>query len=140
MDSKKSIIRTIYLYLFTLVGLFLIVIGSVQFLNMGLKAFVFTKADQEMRMHYKQPPMPMCSGEYESHGDVVGSVKLTVDEEKQVDMWLAEYKAWQEEKDTVDPVTADRHRDASINLAMMIVGLPLYLYHWRTIKKDQGKV
>ena len=43
------LIRTIYLYLFALVGLALLISGSVRFVNMGLKAFVFTKAEQDMK-------------------------------------------------------------------------------------------
>ena len=36
----------------------------------------------------------------------------------------------------VNYVTAKRHRDASLNLSLILIGLPLYLYHWRIIKKE----
>jgi len=53
--EKHSLVRTIYLYLFALVGLTLLVIGTVRFVDMGLKAFVFTKAEQaeKVRQEYK---------------------------------------------------------------------------------------
>ena len=41
-----SLIRKIYLYLFSLIGLVLVVIGCVELVNLGLKAYVFTSADQ----------------------------------------------------------------------------------------------
>ncbi len=47
--ERKELIRTIYLYLFSLVGLVLVVIGLVQLVDLGLKAYVFTKADQYIR-------------------------------------------------------------------------------------------
>lgn len=43
--NKYPLIRKIYLYLFALIGLVLITIGSVQLINLGLKVYVFTKAD-----------------------------------------------------------------------------------------------
>ena len=95
--GKHSLIRTIYLYLFACLGLVLLTIGSVRFLDMGLKAFVFTKAEQEQR--YDTSP------------------SLSVEPE-------------------VSYVTAKRHRDASLNLSLILIGLPLYIYHWRTIKKE----
>jgi hypothetical protein len=58
--EKHSLIRTIYLYLFSLVGLTLLIIGSVRFVDMGLKAFVFTKAEEEQSLYSRQPaPMPI---------------------------------------------------------------------------------
>ena len=51
--GKHSLIRTIYLYLFACLGLVLLTIGGVRFLDMGLKAFVFTKAEQEQRYDAK---------------------------------------------------------------------------------------
>jgi len=40
------------------------------------------------------------------------------------------------EKEKIDPVTCRRHKDAFLNLAMILIGLPLYLYHWRIIKRE----
>ena len=33
-------------------------------------------------------------------------------------------------------VTRQRQRDLSASLAMIVVGFPLYLYHWKTIQKE----
>ena len=46
--EKHSLIRTIYLYTFSLIGLVLIIIASVNMINLGLKTFIFTEADQEL--------------------------------------------------------------------------------------------
>ena len=52
-----SLIRKIYLYLFSLIGLVLVVIGCVQLVNLGLKAYVFTAADQ----YYTYPVCRTCA-------------------------------------------------------------------------------
>jgi len=132
------LIRTIYLYLFTLLGLTLLTIGGVRFVDMGLKAFVFTKAEEEQRLSYNQPtymPYPVQKIEELQEG-----AELSEEEKTTIKQWLADYKDWKERRSQIDPVTAKRHRDASFNLALILIGLPLYLYHWRIIKKETKNV
>lgn len=82
---------------------------------MGLKAYVFTKAEQEIQYDYRIP-----------------SPKLEGDE--------GETKC-PELISNADYITSRRHRDASINLSLILVGLPLYLYHWGLIRREsRGKV
>ena len=131
--EKHSLVRTIYLYLFTLVGLALLIIGGVRFVDMGLKAFVFTKAEEEQRLIHLQPPMFYQIERIEKLQDEEG---LSEEEKTNIKQWLADYKDWKERRSKIDPVTARRHRDASLNLALILIGLPLYLYHWRIIKRE----
>ncbi|MDO8554989.1 MAG: hypothetical protein Q7R75_00260 [bacterium] len=126
-------VRTIYLYLFSLLGLVLLIVAGVRFLDMGLKVFVFTKADEEQRFYKIQPPMPIA---IEKIQIAAGGKELSEDERNQMKRFLADYEKWQNESDKFDPVKSQRQRDASFNLAMIIIGLPLYLYHWRIIKKE----
>ncbi len=135
MTNKHSLIRTIYLYLFALIGLILLVIGSVNFINMGLKAYVFTKAEQEERLYKMTPPMPERIDQVKEIAQNK-EVELTDDQLYSIKSWLIDYETWKERSEKVDPITSQRHRDASINLSMIIVGLPLFLYHWRIIKKE----
>ena len=139
MENKihYPLIRTIYLYLFAIIGLVLVVIGSVGFLNMGLKAFIFTKAEEEQRMYEKQPTMPYQL-DMVKNAETLSADKtnLTEEEKTLIRQWLADYKNWQDTSAKIDTVTAQRHRDAATNLAMILVGLPLYLYHWGVIKKE----
>lgn len=58
--KQHSFIRTVYLYIFALLGLILIIIGGVNFIDMGLKTFVFTKADEEEKLSYfNSMPYPL---------------------------------------------------------------------------------
>lgn len=107
-----TMIRTIYLYLFALVGLTLLIIGTVRFIDMGLRIFVFTKADEQEKVFNVRSPVP------------------------------AETEEGQTEKEDfqqIDLVTSQRHRDAASNSSMIIVGLPLFLYHWRIIRRETKK-
>lgn len=106
--KNNSLIRALYLYIFALLGLVLIIIGGIRFLDMGLKTFVFTKAEQEYDYRYSVP------------------VKEVEDTERQCPELISQS----------DYVTSRRHRDASINLALILIGLPLYLYHWTLIKRE----
>ncbi len=119
--NNYPLIRKIYLYLFTLIGLALITIGCVKLVSLGLKTYIFTKAD----VYYEYPmarPIkiaPIKEGIYPELAEGQQPAKEEID-------------AYQEKQKT-----ANRQREASESLAFIIVGLPLYLYHWRIIKKEK---
>ena len=131
--KKHSLIRTIYLYIFALLGLILITIGSVQFVNMGLKIFIFKQADEQQRIWNTKPPEPYGRVAMETVQD---DASLTEEERALVRTWLNDYEAWKERSEKVDRVTAERHRDASKNLSLILIGVPLYLFHWRIISRE----
>jgi len=84
--KKQSLVRTIYLYIFALLGLVLLIIGGVNFVNMGLKAFIFTQADEEQRILYKQMSAPFSVSrveEFEQKIDTGEEVYLS-ETEKQI--------------------------------------------------------
>lgn len=133
MVDKRSWIRSLYLYLAALFGLVLLSIGSVRLLDMGLRAWIFTKADSERRIYAFQPPMPPPTERLERF---TGREDLTEEERAMVRQWLEEYRNWRERSAGIDPVTAEQHRTAASSLAMILIGLPLYLYHWRLIRVE----
>jgi len=131
--NKKSIIRTIYLYLFAGIGLILLIIGVVRFIDMGLKATVFTQADSVARLQQDQlniPRVPTINIErYED------SQEVTEEELESLRSIIEDYESQKKEWESIDRYTARRQEEASINLALILVGLPLYLYHWKIIKE-----
>lgn len=135
----RSIIRTIYLYLFSIVGLVLIIVASVDFIDMALKAFIFTEAEKAEFRWEKQPPMaPRTLGEIkdETTAEDLSKVELTEAQKNQVESWLNDYRSWQENQKEYDPVKSGRQQDAARNIAMLLVGIPIYAYHWSIIKKE----
>lgn len=102
----KINIRLIYLYLFSFVGLLVVVIGSVRMVDLGLKIFVFPEADK-----------------YDF------SIPQPVDEKTKMDEAQMKAQSAREQ-------ARNRQREFTGAFAMIAVGLPLYLYHWRTIQRE----
>ena len=116
--ERKELIRLIYLYLFSLVGLVLIVVGSVQLINLGLTTWVFQQADEViMYPSYPQRIPPQEEGVAE----------ISAEEQERIKQEQIEF----EEKSR----TSRRQRSAANALALIIVGAPLYLYHWILVRK-----
>lgn len=110
--DKKLLIRRIYLYLFALIGLVLLTIGFVRLVGLALKTYIFTKAD----IYYVYPlPKPVLPEN--------GGSQTPLPEE------IEDYQNKER--------TARRQKEAAESLAFIIVGLPLYLYHWSIIRKEK---
>lgn len=133
----KNTIRTIYLYLFSALGLILLTIGLVRFIDMGLKTTVFKEAQSLERLeqsnYYSKPYPTLNIQRYEDEKEIteeeIASLKSMIEDyEKQEERW----------KD-VDRYKAKKQEEASFNLALIIIGLPLFLYHWKIIKVDSSK-
>lgn len=105
----KFSLRLLYLYLFSFVGLLITIIGGIQIIDLTLKTYVFKVSEYS---YYAEP------------------VKL--DGEMKVDREEMDRRNREEQ-------TNQRKRQFSNSLAMILVGTPLYLYHWSTIKKEGKK-
>lgn len=101
----KFSLRLLYLYLFSFVGLLIVVIASIQMVNLGLKTFIFTDADT-----------------YEIFPESAEKLGL---EDPQVQIVRQQRE-----------VKRNRQRELVNSIAMIVVGAPLYLYHWGIIKKE----
>lgn len=110
-------LRKVYLYLFAIIGLILIITGSVSFINLGLKTYVFKQADTYPIYVEKTRIAP--NGQTETLTPAELAAKQAEEEEQQAKQR-----------------TSDRQRQAANALAQLIVGLPLYAYHWMLIKKE----
>lgn len=132
--SKIPWVRIVYLYLMTAIGLIVFIIGSVTGINTALKAFVFKQAD----MNYKSAPSDIYLAKSVNQVDAIKTCdKLTAEDRVNIESWLKDYKTWQETQKNQDPVRSTREREASTAIAMILVGFPIYLIHWRIIKKEK---
>lgn len=129
---RITLVRATYLYLLSLIGIILCLIGGSGFVSMGLRTFVFTQADDEQRMYREMPPKPYALSER-----IDGEARSVFRDSLALRQWEADMAAWRERQKNIDPVAARRHREAASNLSFIIVGLPLYLYHWRLIRRDR---
>lgn len=104
----KFSLRLLYLYLFSFVGLLITVIGSIQIVDLTLKTYVFKVSE------FSSYPMTPIS-------DEKGRVTVSVEDQKK-----------QQEEEAAN----QRKRNLSNSIAMIAIGAPLYLYHWKTIKQE----
>ncbi|MCR4324310.1 MAG: hypothetical protein NUV69_01335 [Candidatus Curtissbacteria bacterium] len=116
MKADSSLIRTLYLYGFSLVGLVLIVIGTVRLIDLGLKTYLFKQADTFVA-YPAYPP------------EKVGEDSREMTEEERVKL-----KREQEEAE-IKNAKSRKQATASSSIAMIIVGAPLFAYHWRLARK-----
>lgn len=107
----KFSLRLLYLYLFSFVGLLITVIGAIQLVDLSLKKYVFKVSQYSYAI-----PGPIVDG--------AGKVTQTVEE--------------QIEQQRIEAENTEK-RSLSGSLAMILIGTPLYLYHWSTIKKEAKK-
>ena len=105
----KFNIRLLYLYLFSFVGLLIVVIGSIGLVNLGIKTFIFPDADM-----YTSYPVQELGPD---------GKMLVVDRDKIEEQQRTDQKR-------------QKQRELANSVAMIVVGAPLYLYHWKTIQKE----
>ena len=112
----KFSIRLLYLYLFSFIGLLVAVIGCVRLIQLGIKVYVFNGADKYA--FYSVPTGVTPDGK-------------TITQAKE--------EAEAQSKNNEIEATRQRQRELAEAATMIIVGAPLYLYHWKTIQKESKK-
>lgn len=120
--NKKEIIKVIYLYLFSLVGLVLVVVGSVKIVDLGLKAYIFKNAEQVIV--YPEMPRPVMKGEEQQATNEISKEDQEKFKKEQADYQRQEARSRKE-------------REAANAIAMILVGTPLFLYHWKLVQRDK---
>jgi len=113
-DKNNMSLKKAYLYLVSVIALIIAVIGAIMLINMALKTWVFSKADQ----NYYSYPCPASSA---PDGKTVACDQAALDQQKKQD---EENRA------------AQKQRDAAQALAMLIVATPVWYFHWKLARKE----
>jgi len=113
-------IKKIYLYAVSLISLVMIVIAAVILINMALKTWVFTKADNNA--FYP----PICSE------PAVNDPTISALKPGQCNPGMEEQQKQIEKENRA----AQKQRDAAQALAMILVATPVFYYHWRLARKE----
>lgn len=122
--SKAQIIKTVYFYLVSLIALMMVVFSTADLINLGLKTWVFPKADQQ---EWRQLP---CDVE----------MPRSVNGEETEEMYQQRIAKCEAARINEDEARAIRNqRDAVRDLSFLFVGIPLFLYHWIIIRREQKK-
>jgi len=121
-SPKAAIIKTVYFYLVSLIALMMVVFSTADLINLCLKTWVFTKADMDQ---YKQPSCAVS----------VYKDPSTKETDEQYNQRL---KACEDTYVNPDEARAIRNQQDTVrDLSFLVVGIPLFLYHWITVRKDQ---
>jgi hypothetical protein len=112
--EKKMSLKKAYLYLVSTIALVIAVIGAIMIINLGLKAWVFTKAD----MNYYSTP---CAQPVSPDGKSAPCDQAAIDAQKKQDQ---------------ENQTSQRQNTAAQALAMIIVATPVWFYHWKMARKE----
>ena len=136
----KSTIKQIYFYAVSLIGLMMIVIPTADLIQLGLKTWVFKNADINQRSYPMAPyafekyPAPTPVDEAKIAKD---KCNLTDTQKAGLDQWIKDYQTWTEDQKKIDYVRADRERKTVTDLGFLAVGIPLFVLHFRIIRKKE---
>lgn len=111
---KNLLIAKIYLYSFAFLGLVLVVFGLVRILDLGLKVYVFKQADNFASYSVGLPEKMAAPG-------------ATFSAQEKDDLKKEQETAQRKNME------GQRQSTASNSLAMVLVGSPLFFYHWKKI-------
>ncbi len=133
MNKTIKIIRTVYLYVAALASLIFLAVGSGMLINTGLKAYVFTKAENGgYNRCNQQPPVYGLEG--------MKDADLTTEQQKrQIDNLIQDYEEWKNKNSGEECLSAERQNNVVNSLTMIIIALPILLTHWRIIRKEKSK-
>ncbi|MCC7197049.1 hypothetical protein IT413_02515 [Candidatus Peregrinibacteria bacterium] len=129
--GAMRVIRNVYMYLVTFVGLVTFIFGAVGIINNVLQHFVF-QVDQDA--YYSQPIYPgmkgQCAQSYIDPADPEGKRMIAPTTQEVEECKVAE-------KELNKRISNSNFgRELSISLAQILIGLPIWLYHWGVIQKE----
>lgn len=116
--TKITLIKTVYFFLVSFVALMMIIFSSADLINTLLRTYVFTKADN-FGGYY---PEQVCIAKPD------GTAMPAEECAKQNEI---------NQKRDKDSQESQRQRDLVRDLSMIIVGIPVFVLHWRVARKKE---
>lgn len=131
MDNQTSqprkTIKSIYFYLVSFVALMMVVFSTADIINIALKTWVFTKADTDFYAPYIVCQTPTAA-------PVAGEKTMPAVSKEECDKQNEANRKQQDETRV-----AQKQRDVVRDISMIVVGIPLFLIHWRIVRsKDEN--
>lgn len=133
MTTKSKLIRTIYLYVAALVSLIFVAVGSGRILNTVLKAYVFPKAEKGGYSRCNQQP-PVYALDKNNFTQIA-----TPEQKETLDNMIKEYEEWKKNYSEEECYSQERQSNIVDSITMLIIALPICLFHWMLIKRDKNE-
>lgn len=131
MTSKTKLIRSVYLYLAALISLIFVAVGTGRLLDTALKFYFFPKAEKGGYNQCNQQP-PVYALDKSAYMNVA-----TTDQKIQLENLLRDYEEWKINNTGEECYSAQRQSETVDAITMIVIALPILLFHWRIIKKDK---
>jgi hypothetical protein len=133
--TTPSWIRTIYLYLITAITIVMTIIALVNVVKIGLEYAFNVKDYEEINIDYQ------CQDGWAITNTLSRTVPKRIESDLEPPYTEEEKAKCIEKTQERAKLNAANNRKRNIiwSIAMLIVALPLYLYHWSVIKKDHKK-
>lgn len=129
--SKARTIKSIYFYLVSFVALMMIAFSGADLINTALKTWIFTKADD-----YMYGGRTICEALPAPTVDPKSTVPTPTKEQVIKD---CEIQNEANEKQAAASRVATRQNSIVRDISMIVVGIPLFLIHWRIVRsKDEN--
>lgn len=128
--TKSKLIRTIYLYVAALVSLIFVAVGTGTILNTALKAYVFPKAEKANSVCNSEPPV------YGLENSDLAKV-ANEEQKKTLENLINDYNEWKTRNSGEECYSQQRQSSVVDAITMLIIALPICLFHWWLIKKDK---
>ncbi len=119
---KTQIIKIIYFYMVSLIALMMVVFSTADLINLGLKTWVFPKASLN---EWREPP---CS------------IMITKDPmiDQTDEMYQQRIQQCEASRmDENEAIIIRNQQSAVHDISFLAVGIPLFLYHWLTIRREK---
>lgn len=120
-SPKVAIIKNIYLYLVSFVALMMVIFSTADIINIVLRTYVFTKADKNF-YSYPEPACTPPTATDTPRGKELGPPCVNEEIRK---------------KQETDNMSAQRERDLVRDISFILVGIPLFLYHWGVVRRKE---
>jgi len=134
LEQKTSkapvVIKSIYFYLVSFVALMMVVFSTADIINIALKSFVFTKANEP---YYYEPVA--CNQAERKVIEAEGSEVPPAMSEEECAALEEKNKEKQRESQA-----ADNQRNIVRDISMIVVGIPLFIFHWGFIRKRKDEI
>jgi|SRR3989344_970237 len=139
-SPRKEVIQLIYLYIVTLVGLFMIVIPGVDLIKIALEKWVFPLAASDEYDYRVYPPEPfpvkdrVLSAESKEE---IGEITLTDEEKTALERWKTEFEVWEEKDKNKDFVAIRMQRSIVRDISVLVGGIALFFSHGYILRKKR---
>ena len=127
MSKATQIIRSIYFYAVSIIALFMLVFSLVDLVNLGLKTWVFPNSDPSYSVC-----IPGNAGTY--NGPMIPA--STDPNAKNVPAGPTQEQCDMQNKQNRDNIARQNESSAVRDLSLLVVALPLFLFHFRIVQKE----